>query len=31
VIRSEPNFRGRLCMNSMGMIWNYFLNKHPTK
>ena len=31
VLCFEPNFRGRLFMTSMDMIWIYFLKKHPTK
>ena len=27
----QPNFKGRLFMTSMGMLWPYFLKKYPTK
>ena len=31
VLCFKPNFRGRLFMTIMGMIWNYFLKNHPKK
>jgi hypothetical protein len=30
-LRFKPYFRGSLFMNSMDIIWHYFINKNPTK